>query len=423
MLIECISYLFKNIVGTVFVLFILNKLIGYKVQVKKAATAVSAVALVAMSTVPFFTIKDTELVLSLADLSTLLLFSLFPYCILKSTKKKVFFLFGFILNSVLDLIVSVISTTAKITSEATINCIYAGILSVLLISVIIIYYKRDFIVPVDFFESIPPLFYIVILVASVATQYTLMLAQDATFFVDVAQLLLIIAAGFILVCLSYMVFKYITVSLKEKDSLEQLDLQIQHYEELAEKNRDIRRFRHDFKNNMYMLGVMLEENRIADAKEHLSKMNVEIKETESKFATGNYFADALIAHKADEALKSNIQITFSGSLSPDKINNSDLCTILANSLDNAVRACIALAPCTVHINATTNEKGCTVTVTNPVPKKIEIKNNTIKTSKKDTENHGFGIGNIKRTAQKYDGFVTLNCTDTEFSIKTGLLFQ
>ena len=55
--------------------------------------------------------------------------------------------------------------------------------------------------------------------------------------------------------------------------------------------------------------------------------------------------------------------------------------------------------------------------------KIEIKNNTIKTSKKDTENHGFGIGNIKRTAQKYDGFVTLNCTDTEFSLKTGLLFQ
>lgn len=321
------------------------------------------------------------------------------------------------------MIVSVISTTAKITSEATINCIYAGILLALLISVIIIYYKRDFIVPVDFFESIPPLFYIVILVASVATQYTLMLAQDATFFVDVAQLLLIIAAGFILVCLSYMVFKYITVSLKEKDSLEQLDLQIQHYEELAEKNRDIRRFRHDFKNNMYMLGVMLEENRITDAKEHLSKMNVEIKETESKFATGNYFADALIAHKADEALKSNIQITFSGSLSPDKINNSDLCTILANSLDNAVRACTALAPCTVHISATTNEKGCTITVTNPVPKKIEIKNNTIKTSKKDTENHGFGIGNIKRTAQKYDGFVTLNCTDTEFSLKTGLLFQ
>ena len=94
MLIECISYLFKNIVGTVFVLFILNKLIGYKVQVKKAATAVSAVALVAMSTVPFFTIKDTELVLSLADLSTLLLFSLFPYCILKSAKKKSFFFLG-----------------------------------------------------------------------------------------------------------------------------------------------------------------------------------------------------------------------------------------------------------------------------------------------------------------------------------------
>ena len=52
----------------------------------------------------------------------------------------------------------------------------------------------------------------------------------------------------------------------------------------------------------------------------------------------------------------------------------------------------------------------------------EIKNNTIKTSKKDTDNHGFGIGNIKRTAQKYNGFVTLSSTDKEFSIKIGLLF-
>ena len=88
MLIECISYLAKNIIGTVFVLFILNKLIGYKVQVKKAATVISAIALVAVSTVPFFTLNDAESAFTLADLSTLLLFAAFPYCVLKPTKKK-----------------------------------------------------------------------------------------------------------------------------------------------------------------------------------------------------------------------------------------------------------------------------------------------------------------------------------------------
>lgn len=422
MLIECISYLAKNIVGTFFVLFILNKLIGYRIHIKKAATVISAVVLGAISTVPFFTINDTELVFTLADLSTLLLFSAFPYCILKPTKKKIFFLFGLILNLILDLSVAVISTTTKITSEVTVNWIYAGILSVLLISVISIYYKRDFIVPVDFFESIPPLFYIVVLVACVATQYTLTLSQDTTSYADVAQLLLIVSTGFILVCLSYMVFKYITVSLKERDSLKQLDMQIQHYEELAQKSQDIRRFRHDYKNHLFMLGVLLNENKLDDAKKHLARLTEDIEETETKFATGNYFADALIAHKADEALKSGVTVEFHGSIHPDKIDNSDLCTILANTLDNAIRASIPLSPCTIRVEASTNEKGCTITVTNPVSKKVEIKNNAIKTTKRDTENHGFGINNIKHTAQKYNGFVTLNSTDTEFSIKIGLLF-
>lgn len=422
MLIECVSYLAKNIIGTVFVLFILNKLIGYKVQVKKAATVISAIALTAISTVPFFTLNDAESAFTLADLSTMLLFAGFPYCVLKPTKKRIFFLFGLILNLLLDLSVAVITTTINITSEVTINWIYAGILAVILIIVIAIYCKRNFVVPVDFFESIPSLFYFVILVACVATQYTLTLSQDTTSYADVAQLLLIVSAGFVFVCLSYMVFKYITVSLKEKDSLEQLDMQIQHYEELARKSQDIRRFRHDYKNHLFMLGVMLDENKLDDAKKHLARLTEDIKETETKFATGNYFADALIAHKADEALKSNIQITFHGNIHPDKIDNSDLCTILANSLDNAIRASVPLSPCTIHIEASTNEKGCTITVTNPVLKKIEIKNNTIKTSKKDTDNHGFGIGNIKRTVQKYNGFVTLSSTDKEFSIKIGLLF-
>lgn len=422
MLIECISYLAKNIVGTFFVLFILNKLIGYRIHIKKAATVISVVVLGTISTVPFFTINDTELVFTLADLSTLLLFSVFPYCILKHTKKKIFFLFGLILNLILDLSVAVISTTTKITSEVTVNWIYAGILSVLLISVISIYYKRDFIVPVDFFESIPPLFYIVVLVACVATQYTLTLSQDTTSYADVAQLLLIVSAGFILVCLSYMVFKYIAVSLKERDSLKQLDMQIQHYEELAQKSQDIRRFRHDYKNHLFMLGVLLNENKLDDAKKHLARLTEDIEETETKFATGNYFADALIAHKADEALKSGVTVEFHGSIHPDKIDNSDLCTILANTLDNANRASIPLSPCTIRVEASTNEKGCTITVTNPVSKKVEIKNNAIKTTKRDTENHGFGINNIKHTAQKYNGFVTLNSTDTEFSIKIGLLF-
>lgn len=421
-MIECISYLGKDILGIIFVLFTLNKLIGYEIKVKKIATVLMSVAILALTILPYcFNVLVEDLQMSV-DYATIFSFSLYPYCILKPTKKRVFFLCGFIINVILDILVSIIYTTAGIVNRPVENAIYCGVILLLILLFCIIYYRRNFIVPKEFFERIPTFFYVVITAAAFATQYILEFSRFDSSFVELAQALLIAASGLTIVCLSYVISKYISASLREKDSLEQLDRQLLHYEELAEKNQDIRRFRHDIKNNLYMLGILLEDGKYEEAKEHLNKLSLDIKETENKYSTGNYFADALISHKASEAAESNIGIIFEGAIPARNISNSDLCTILANSLDNAIRACKDIAPCEILITSILNEKGCTITISNPVKKKIEIKNNTIKTTKRDTENHGLGIGNIKRAVQKNNGAVTLSCTDTTFSIKVALLF-
>lgn len=421
-MIECISYLAKDILGITLVLFILNNLIGYPIHIKKIATALFSVGILALTIVPYILKINPDDLQMCVDYATVFSFALFPYCILKPTQKRVFFLCGFIINVILDIVVSVIYTSAGIINRPIENAIYCGVIAVLIIIFCIIYYKRNFLVPREFFEKIPTFFYVVIVSAAFATQYILEFSRQETAFVELAQALLIAASGLTVICLSYVISKYISASLKEKDSLEQLDRQLTHYEELAEKNQDIRRFRHDIKNNLYMLGILLEDGKYDEAKEHLNKLSLDIKETENKFSTGNYFADALISHKAKEASENNISIKFEGAIPTRNISNSDLCTILANSLDNAIRACAEIAPCEITINSILNDKGFTITVSNPVKKKVEIKNNTIRTTKRDTENHGLGIGNIKRTAQKNNGAVTLSCTDTTFSIKVAILF-
>lgn len=422
MVVECISFLTKDILGITLVLFILNKLIGYELKIKKIATIIFSVGLLAMTVLPYFFVDNPDDRLMYVDYATVFCFSVYPYFILKPTKKKIFFLCGFIINVILDIVVSIIYTTAKIINFSIENAIYCGVIILILTVFCLIYYKRNFIVPKEFFEKIPTFFYFVIVAAAFATQYVLEFSRTDTSFVELAQALLVVASGLTVICLSYIIFKYINASLKEKDSLEQLDRQLAHYEELAEKNQNIRRFRHDIKNNLYMLNILLDDGKYDEAKEHLEKLSLDIKETENKYATGNYFADALISHKAVEAAESNISIRFEGSIPSRQISNSDLCTILANSLDNAIRACKDISPCEITIASILNDKGCTITVSNPVKKKVEIKNNTIKTTKNDSVNHGLGIGNIKRTVQKNNGVVTLSCTDTVFSIKVALLF-
>lgn len=55
---------------------------------------------------------------------------------------------------------------------------------------------------------------------------------------------------------------------------------------------------------------------------------------------------------------------------------------------------------------------------------MEIKsNNTITTSKSDKDRHGFGVTNILRTVQKYDGEAELSADDNKFTLDLNLVLK
>ena len=43
--------------------------------------------------------------------------------------------------------------------------------------------------------------------------------------------------------------------------------------------------------------------------------------------------------------------------------------------------------------------------------------NKVLTIKKDKKNHGFGLGNIKQSVEKYDGTVTTSCSNFQFKLQ------
>ena len=176
-------------------------------------------------------------------------------------------------------------------------------------------------------------------------------------------------------------------------------------------------------NNLNGIRHLIEGNDIDGAIRFIDEKAGETEKAKIKYATGNYLADAIISEKAKAAEALGISIDFKGIIPPRGIKNSDLCTILSNTIDNAVRACEGIAPCTIRIESSDKREGVIITVSNPVKEKVVIKNNSIKTTKSDKENHGLGIGNVKKTAEKYSGSVTLSCTDSEFSIEIALITQ
>lgn len=416
MIITYLSYMLTVSLGCIFELFILNKFLGYELRVKKVPLIITSVTLAAL----MFLLVWKNLI-DIANISMALFYMITPYMALDLKKKKLFILFGFVLDCFFDVLTQVFTLLFRIKSSTIIyNTIFSAWFLVCIFISLLLYYKKHFVIPKFFLEQIPTIFYILFFIAFFVI--SLMLDKDKETF---GLLELYLAGGFVIISffgISYIVVKYITVSSKQKESEIQLEMQAEHYQDLAEKNRDIRRFRHDIKNNLLALDILLSDGKYDEAKNYIDSMNESVKETENRFSTGSYLADAILSHKADEIKNDKLDIEFSGTVPSERISNNDLCTILTNSIDNAARACKEVAPCKINVTSDETEKGCTITVSNPVLKKVEIKNNSIKTSKKDAQNHGFGIENIKKVAEKYRGFVRLSCTDSEFTIKIGLLY-
>ena len=93
----------------------------------------------------------------------------------------------------------------------------------------------------------------------------------------------------------------------------------------------------------------------------------------------------------------------------------DLCTILSNAFDNAIEAveCMEEELRWIRLEMSSQGKLLFFRFSNPVKKNTDIAPIGVST-KKDIENHGFGLLNIKYTVEKYNGQMLLEIEGKEF---------
>ena len=112
---------------------------------------------------------------------------------------------------------------------------------------------------------------------------------------------------------------------------------------LDEKDTEMRKFRHDFRKHMMCVISMLEGNSFSDAENYIRGLTNKFNETVPLYKTGNYIADAILSDKAQECKDKGIIFKFAGVIPEKNINPLELCTILSNSLDNAIEACAKIS--------------------------------------------------------------------------------
>ena len=339
----------------------------------------------------------------------------FPYLLLRFGRKSTFLLFGLAYCATVDYFVTIIPAKQPGTT-----CFLVDIIVCLLAAGA---HKASIKAPPGSLDRVSAWIFIAVFIADLSAYYSGMLNKDASYYVGVSAALKVFSLAMICGSVLLIVRKILATQRAERMAADQLALQLRHYEDLIEKNQSVRAFRHDYENNLLSLGALLDSGQTEDARDYVRQLQGDVHAAAYAFATGNYFADAILSDKAEVAKGKDIRISFSGTVPKKGIANLDLCTILCNLLDNAVRGSEARAPCTVELDGRETADRWLLTVENPVQQKVVIRDGTIRTSKADAENHGIGIANIRRAAEKYHGYLELGCDDHCFTAEVGLMLN
>ncbi len=226
----------------------------------------------------------------------------------------------------------------------------------------------------------------------------------------------------VIICVLFFILKIFTLTYQQNEILRQFREQKDYSEKMLKNDESLRKFRHDYRNHMIAINAYLEDGNTEKAREYLNSLNAGISDTLNKISTGNFVADAIINNKAVAAAQYGDTIVFDGQFPHTGISDEDLCTILANALDNAIEAAQKCnGQSVISVEAAIRNKMFILSICNPVVENIKIgKNNTIKTTKRNKTDHGIGTKNIQKVVTKYNGALTLDCTDHIFTFAVRL---
>lgn len=198
--------------------------------------------------------------------------------------------------------------------------------------------------------------------------------------------------------------------IKEKVNYEKNRVMYNYYQQVEERDKEIRRFRHDYKNHIRGIKYYLSEKKYEELEKYVESIDGEGFAYSQIVDVGHNYINAILSHYVSETSKSDIKLVISGDASRASIiDDYDWSTIIPNLLNNAIEATrqIEDEDKTIEISFKYIRNKIVVSVTNPIKDDVNIPDlANIKTSKKDKLNHGYGIKNIRNSVEKYHGDLT-----------------
>lgn len=200
---------------------------------------------------------------------------------------------------------------------------------------------------------------------------------------------------------------------------EQLKQQMNMYEQQLKINVEndikIRSIRHDIKHHIREINALADKGGLEEIKAYTSELTDDIKQSENVYNTGNVTFDGVLNYYNSIFMQKNIH-TVINVVIPETlaISTYDLNIILGNLFDNAVENVVKSVNPKVTVDINYVGHILYISVANTYDGMIK-KDKDVIISRKGAD-HGYGLDNIKRIVEKYNGDVKIEYSGEMFIV-------
>lgn len=178
--------------------------------------------------------------------------------------------------------------------------------------------------------------------------------------------------------------------------------------EIKSLHKKTRTLKHDMKNHIMVITSYLNDGQYDQAKNYLSKISDNLNKMYTYIETGNSLLNYIINTKLQFAKENGIDVKAEiENLSFEQIGSVDFSALLNNLLDNAIEASLNSNDNKIVVNILRKRGYDTILVKNKIGKSVLKNNPNLISTKKNKEEHGYGLKHIKSIVDKYGAMLDI----------------
>lgn len=241
-------------------------------------------------------------------------------------------------------------------------------------------------------------------------KWVIVFAFFSTYIIDSFQHFIAAAVAVVLFCVLEIVWEKIGNSRQELERKlleEEIRIYENQFEVIRQSQNNIRSLKHDMKHHIKMLTDMIAGGEKEAALDYLASMGAFMETSEEYIVSGNGRIDSILNYMISKAKNSGISVDWKIQIPEHlEISTFDINVVISNLFDNALNALRNVTQPTLYILMKYDRGVLCISTQN----NYSIENSVSEV----TGEHGFGLKNIHRIAEKYHGNLTITQTQGIF---------